>query len=65
MLGRVLGAGVSLSMVGAPVGMVLCGYALETLGLRPTLVGISACYLTVGLIALLSPALHELNKART
>jgi MFS family permease len=65
MLGRVLGAGVSLSMVGAPVGMVLCGYALETLGLRPTLVGISASYLTVGLIALLSPALHELNKART
>jgi predicted MFS family arabinose efflux permease len=65
MLGRVLGAGVSLSMVGAPVGMVLCGYALETLGLRPTLVGISACYLTVGLIAFLSPALHELNKART
>ena len=63
MLGRVLGAGVSLSMVGAPGGMVLCGYALEALGLRPTLVGVSACYLTVGLIAFLSPALHELNKA--
>jgi MFS family permease len=62
MLGRVLGAGVSLSMVGAPVGMVLCGYALEYLGLRPTLVGISACYLTVGLLAFLSPALHELEK---
>ena len=63
MLGRVLGAGVSLSMVGAPVGMVLCGYALEILGLRPTLVGISACYLAVGLLAFLSPALHELEKA--
>ena len=63
MLGRVLGAGVSLSMVGAPVGMVLCGYALEILGLRPTLVGISACYLAVGLLAFLSPALHELDKA--
>jgi MFS family permease len=62
MLGRVLGAGVSLSMVGAPVGMVLCGYALEILGLRPTLVGISACYLAVGLLASLSPALHELEK---
>jgi MFS family permease len=62
MLGRVLGAGVSLSMVGAPVGMVLCGYALEILGLRPTLVGISACYLAVGLLAFLSPALHELEK---
>jgi MFS family permease len=65
MLGRVLGAGVSLSMVGAPAGMVLCGYALEILGLRPTLVGISACYLAVGLLALLSPALHELDKARS
>jgi MFS family permease len=65
MLGRVLGAGVSLSMFGAPAGMVLCGYALEILGLRPTLVGISACYLAVGLLAFLSPALHELDKART
>jgi MFS family permease len=62
MLGRVLGAGVSLSMVGAPVGMVLCGYALEFLGLRPTLVCISACYLAVGLLAFFSPALHELEK---
>jgi MFS family permease len=63
MLGRVLGAGVSLSMVGAPAGLVLCGYALETIGLRPTLVGISACYLAAGLLAFLSPALHELDKA--
>jgi MFS family permease len=64
MLGRVLGAGVSLSMVGAPVGLVLCGYALEILGLRPTLAGISACYLVVGLLSFISPALHELDKAR-
>jgi predicted MFS family arabinose efflux permease len=64
MLGRVLGAGVSLSMVGAPVGMVLCGYALETLGLRPTLAGISACYLAVGLLSFLSPALRGLDKTR-
>ena len=64
MLGRVLGAGVSLSMVAVPVGMVLCGYALEFAGLRLTLAGISACYLTVGLLSLLSPALHELNGLR-
>jgi MFS family permease len=62
MLGRVLGAGVSLSMVAVPVGMVLCGYALEILGLRLTLVGISACYLAVGLLSFLSPALRELDK---
>jgi MFS family permease len=65
MLGRVLGAGVSLSMVGAPIGMVLCGYVLQTLGLRPTLVGISGCYLAVGVLAFLTPALRELDKART
>jgi MFS family permease len=64
MLGRVLGAGVSLSLVGAPVGMVLCGYALEIVGLRPTLAGVSACYLAVGLFSFLSPALRELDKAR-
>jgi MFS family permease len=64
MLGRVMGAGVSLSMVGVPVGMVLCGYALEVLGLRLTLAGISACYLTVGLISSLNPALLELDKPR-
>jgi MFS family permease len=64
MLGRVLGAGVSLSMVAVPVGMVLCGYASEILGLRFTLAGISVCYLAVGLVTFLSPALRELNKPR-
>jgi predicted MFS family arabinose efflux permease len=61
MLGRILGAGVSLSMVAVPVGMVLCGYALEILGLRLTLAGISACYLAVGLVSFFSPALREFN----
>lgn len=64
MLGRVLGAGVSLSMVAAPIGLVLCGYALETVGLRPTLAGISACYLAAGLLSFLTPALRELDKPR-
>jgi MFS family permease len=64
MLGRVLGAGVSLSMVAVPLGMVLCGYALEIAGLRLTLAGISACYLAVGLLSSLSPALHELDKSQ-
>ena len=62
MLGRVLGAGVSLSMVAVPIGMVLCGYALEIVGLRLTLAGISACYLTIGLLSFLTPALRELDK---
>ncbi|MBA2535688.1 MAG: MFS transporter [Rubrobacter sp.] len=64
MLGRVLGAGVSLSMVAAPIGLVLCGYALEGVGLRMTLAGISACYLAVGLLSFLVPALRELDKPR-
>jgi len=61
-LGRVLGASVSLSMVAVPIGMVLCGYVLDIAGLRPTLAGISACYLAVGFLSFLSPALHELGK---
>jgi MFS family permease len=64
MLGRVLGAGVSLSMVAAPMGLVFCGYVLETIGLRPTLAGISACYLAVGLFSFLVPALRELDRPR-
>jgi len=64
MLGRVLGASVSLSMVAVPIGMVLCGFALEILGLRPTLAGISSSYLAVGLLSFLSPALRELGKPR-
>jgi len=64
MLGRVLGAGVSLSMVAAPIGLVVCGYVLENVGLRPTLAGISACYLVVGLLSFLTPALRELDKPR-
>ena len=63
MLGRVLGAGISLSMLGAPVGMVVCGYALEVFGLRPTLLGLSASYLAAGLLAFSSPALRELDRA--
>ena len=62
MLGRVLGAGVSLSMVAVPMGMVLCGYALEIVGLRLTLAGISVSYLAVGLLSFLTPALRELDK---
>jgi hypothetical protein len=62
MLGRVLGAGVSLSMVAVPVGVVLCGFALEIFGLRPTLAGISVCYLAVGLLSFFTPALRELDK---
>jgi len=64
MLGRVLGAGVSLSMVAVPIGMVLCGYALEIAGLRLTLAGISACYLAVGLLSYFSPTLPALDKTQ-
>ena len=64
MLGRVLGAGVSLSMVAVPVGVVLCGFALEIFGLRLTLAGISVCYLAVGLLSFFTPALRELDKPR-
>jgi hypothetical protein len=46
------------------MGLVFCGYALETIGLRPTLAGISACYLAVGLSSFLVPALRELDRPR-
>jgi hypothetical protein len=62
MLGRGLGAGVSLSMAAVPMSIVRCGFALEIFGLRPTLTSISACYLAVGLLSFLAPALRELDK---
>ena len=42
----------------------VCGYALEIVGLRLTLAGISVCYLAVGLLSFLTPALRELYKPR-
>lgn len=58
--GRVLGAFVALAIAAVPAGTVLSGYAVEVFGLRPALIGISACYsvLTVGLWW--APALREM-----
>lgn len=61
LLGRVQGVAGALAMAAVPPGMVLVGYGLEVLGLRPTLVGIATCYLAVALYALLNPALKAMD----
>lgn len=61
LLGRVHGAAGALSMAAVPPGMVVAGYGLEVFGLRPTLVGVAACYLAVAVYALLNPGLRAMD----
>ena len=49
-------------MVGAPLGMVACGFLLELAGLRPTLVAIGASFAAVVVYALLDPAFRRMGK---
>lgn len=59
--GRVLGAFVALAMAAVPAGAVLSGYAVELFGLRPTLMGISACYSALILGLWWVPAFREMT----
>lgn len=62
MLGRMSGVTLSVAMVGAPLGMVACGFLLELAGLRPTLFAIGATFAAVVVYALLDPAFRRMGK---
>lgn len=65
MLGRVFSAFSASAMAAVPLGMVLCGVMLETIGLRYTMIGIAVLYLIVTLTLILNPALREMDKNNT
>jgi MFS family permease len=62
LLGRVFGALFALAEGAAPLGIVLAGYALEGLGLRPVLLAVAAGLSAVAAYALLNPAFREMEK---
>ncbi len=59
--GRVLGSLTAGAFLGIPVGMLLGGGLVESLGLRPTLLIIAACYLLTTLSLLVNPALRDMD----
>jgi len=61
MRGRVIGVLWAAALAATPLGMVLAGYLLEALGLRPLLIGVAACYMAVTLGMMFNPALRELS----
>jgi MFS family permease len=56
--GRVIGALWALALAATPLGVVLTGYLLEAVGLRPILIGVAVGYLVVTLSMFLNPALR-------
>jgi predicted MFS family arabinose efflux permease len=64
MLGRVFGALSAFGMAAVPLGMVLCGYLIEAIGLRTTLVATAACYLSVTGLVVINPALKRMGDKR-
>lgn len=64
MLGRVLGVLNAIALAAVPLGMLLAGYLLEGVGIRPTVICIAACYLLVTLGMFLNPALREMDATK-
>jgi MFS family permease len=62
MTGRVMGILAAGGMATVPLGMALCGYTLETIGLQPTLFGLAAIYIAVTLLFGLSTALRKMDE---
>ena len=64
MLGRVFGALTALAFAGVPIGAALTGFAIQGLGLVPTIVGMGAIYVANTLAMFLNPALKRMDEAR-
>ncbi len=59
--GRVFGAITAGAFVAMPLGVLLGGFLLEWIGLRPTILGVAACYLAVTFGMLAMPAFRDLD----
>jgi MFS family permease len=65
MRGRVFGLLRALVVCGMPFGMLLGGFLVEGVGLRPTLIGMGICYLALTLSMFVNPALREMEAAKS
>jgi MFS family permease len=61
MLGRVFGALQSLAMVGIPLGTLVSGFAVEGLGVIPTIAAMGVIYVAVTLSMYIRPALRQMD----
>lgn len=62
MLGRAFGALTAIAQAGIPIGAAVVGFALEGVGLIPTIVGMGAVYVTVTLGMFFNPALRGIDQ---
>lgn len=62
MRARVFGAGIAISVGGAPIGVLLCSYLVGGTGMSVGLLIMGMCYLTITLSMLVSPGLRTLEK---
>ncbi len=62
MRGRVLGATHAAAWIAMPLGVLVAGWLIETVGLRATLLGSGAAYVAVTLTARFSKALRDLDR---
>jgi MFS family permease len=62
MRGRVFGATHAAAWIAMPLGVLVAGWLIETVGLRATLLGSGAAYVAVTLTARFSKALRDLDR---
>lgn len=62
--GRVIGTVMALALAATPLGMLLSGSLISTIGLAGVLLVIAAAYLATTASLFLNPALHELDSVK-
>jgi len=60
--GSVFGATTAIGFAGGPLGVLLAGASLQTIGTRPTLLGATALFLVVALALTFDSGLRELDR---
>jgi MFS family permease len=65
MRGRVFGLLRALAVCGTPFGLLVGGFVVEGVGLRPTVIGMGICYLALTLSMFLNPALRGMEATKS
>jgi MFS family permease len=60
--GRVVGVMGSLAYAAGPLGLIVAGPLADSAGLKVTFLALSLPMLIIGIIAILLPSLHELDR---
>jgi MFS family permease len=65
MRGRVFGLLRALVVCGTPFGMLVGGFLVEGVGLRPTVIAMGICYLALTLSMFLNPSLRQMEATKS